>query len=518
MASFFDRFKTPSKQVTIPKRPAVIRSLPPSGVSSVNSQWYMSYRNIFTSPNANIRAQLPAARDAARKLASRDPFMVRYLDYLTVYVIGDSGMQLVPNAVDRDGNADTEANDIIRKAWNEWCVNAGFDGRFSFNDLEDLGIKSLGRDGEMLFRVVKGTGVNNRFKFALHPVDPYLLDINYNGPVGNGNHVIMGVEFDGLKRVAYHIWNQYGDSIYGQTGINRVRERVPADEIIFLYEDEYGNSVRGMPFIVPAIPTLFELYDFIGSYLEACTIAAKVPLVLEHTDARADNNSFDPTSALGAMGDEAQPLPSALTDAIAGYQAILEVPFGKTLKALNTPFPSQPIKDTVQVYLMQIAASLGMSYITFTGDSGNDVSATVRHGSQVERDYFRKLQSWVAQGFHHKVYRQWLEASILSGALPFAIQDIQRLSKVTFRGRGYRTVDPSKDLKGYTLAVEYGFMPRSYVAQELGYTDYEEMLRIMQRDNELEKKYGVTLMPFPNRQDTDNTESSDTDQPNEQPS
>lgn len=486
----FDRFNRQKPVPTIPKLAPRVRSLS-TGQYNVAPK-YAEYRQLFASPNSTIRANLSKAREASRTLAEKDGYMRKYLDMLSVYVIGDNGMQFLPQVVDNNGVLDTDANDILKKAWKEWCETASYDGQSTFTDLQDMAVKGLGRDGEMFFRLVRGPKVGNRFGFALHPVDPSLVHDGYNGPIGQTNSVVMGIEFANVRPVAYHIWTQFVDMTSNSGNRTRELERVPANEIIHVFEKEYGSEVRGLPWIVPAIPTLYDLYDFTAAHLQASKLAASIPLVLEYTDARTVATGFDSNGAKAAINaatsqDEPQPIQSLDIT----YQQIVEVPYGQKLGALNLAFPQQSYQETVAAYVAQIAAGLGMSYATFSGDNGNDTSATIRHGSQTERDYWKKIQTSVAEKFHKKVYRAWLEASIIAGALPFKVGDIDRLSKCEFRPRGFRSIDPTKDLKGFAIAIDYGFTTRSLVAQEIGVNDYEDLLRLKQREMELESKYGV---------------------------
>jgi lambda family phage portal protein len=486
----FDRFNRAKPTLQEPKRSsAQVRSL---NVGQSSPKKYAGYRGLFSSPNAMTRANLPRAREAARDLAASDGYMIKYLEMLSVYVVGDSGMQYLPQVTNADGTLDTETNDILKAAWNEWCEAASYDGMSSFINLQDMAVKGLGRDGESFFRFIRGNPnkVGNRFGFALHPIDAALVDINYTGYTTPDTVTIMGVEYRGVRPVAYHAWTEFAD--LGIAAQKRERERIPADEVLHLMDKDYGSEIRGMPWIVAAIPTLFDLYDFERAYLEACIVAASIPLVLENIDPRSDAGAFDTQGAMNQIGETTETTTDTMNGALdVSYQSILEVPSGKKLTAINSTFPNQSYKDTIEAYVAKIAAGLVMSYATFSGNNGNDTSATIRHGSQTERDYWKKIQADVAHGFHKKVFKAWLEQAILSNALPFSMKEFDRLLKCEFKPRGFRSINPTQDLKGFALALDYGLTTRSIIAQELGMNDYEDLLRIKKREMELEARYGV---------------------------
>lgn len=511
---FFDRFTRVKPTLVIPKKPLQVRSF---SLGNASPKKYAHYRGIFTSPNAMTRNDLPRAREAARDLAASDGYMQKYLEMLSTYVIGAQGMQYLPQVMNADGTLDTDTNDILRKAWNEWCECASYDGSMSFINLQDIAVKGLGRDGESFFRYIRGNPnkVGNRFGFALHPIDATLVDLTQPIRYTEGGVVVLGVEYDGVRPSAYNVWTDFAD--FGLNIQHRKLERIPADEVLHLIDKEYGSEIRGMPWIVAAIPILFDLYDFERAYLEACIVAASIPLVIHNNDPRANAGAFDTQGAMNQIGDTDTPPVDTLgnTGLDVSYQQILEVPAGKTLSGIQSQFPNQSYKDTIQSYVLKIAAAFNMSYATFSGDGGNDTSATVRNGSLLERDYWAKIQADVARGFHKKVFVAWLEQAILSNALPFAMKDFGRLSACEFKPRGFRTIDPTKDLKGYAIALDYGITTRSIVAQELGMNDYEDLLRIKQREMQLEQKYGVTWSDSGKMTQNTNTElvNSETDQP-----
>lgn len=467
-------------------------------VEALERTWYSINRGFLNSPNNEIRLQLEKTRDLSRLLASLDPYAAKYIELLSTMVVGAQGIQLSPQVTSADGTLDTDTNETIKKAWAEWCQEASYDGRYSFRELEQLGIRTIGRDGEGLFRIVRGKKVN-KFGFAIQPIDPNLLDINYNLTLSNGNYIIMGVEYNNVRPVAYHIWNRYASDVTVNANINRVRERVPADEILHIFDDDYGNLVRGLPWMSPAIKTLARLHEYLDAHLLACQVAAAAPLVMtsegmdgpQYGDVAVTNtvNADGTTSALNQT-------PNQFIDL--NYSQILELPANKKLEALNMQYPQSGFDVAVKTYLQGIAAALQVSYATLTSDSSAESYSTVRHGSIIERDHWAQVQEWYAKRFHNKVYRAWLEEALLSGALDLPANDPTAYYKVIWRPRGFRQIDPLKDMNAYLTGIEQGIYTREQIVAEMG-GDWRENIAVIASEMKFAQEAGVPLPEMSNK-------------------
>lgn len=459
-------------------------------ISGIESAWYNINRNFLNSPNSEIRYTLDKTRELSRLLVGIDGYAAKYIELLSVYVVGEQGMQISPRYT-RDGVLVDEVNEAITKAWNEWCEEASFDGRYSFKELEQLGIRTVGRDGEALFRIVRGKSVN-KFGFALQPLDPALLDINYNAKLEGEKFIYMGVEYDGVRPVAYHLFNRYANDLVSNGFVNRVRERVPADEIIHIFDDDYGTLVRGLPWLQPAIKTLARLHEFLDAHLLACQVAAAAPLVM--TSEGADTPDFEDVSVNTIQNSDGTT--STVNETMSpvinlNYSHILELPANKRLQALDLKYPTQGFDIAVKTYLQQIAAGLQVSYASLTSDSSQESYSTVRHGSIIERDHWKQVQNFYAQRFHKKVYRAWLEAALLTGALDLLGMP-EDYYAVDFRPRGFKHADPLKDMRAYVEGISQGLFTREQIVAEMG-GNWEENIKTIQKEQRFAAQHGVLL-------------------------
>jgi lambda family phage portal protein len=485
----FDRFTKQKSAVVIPRRkptPSYYRSR----VTGLENTWYSINRGFLNSPNKEVRYSLEKTRELSRLLVSIDGYAAKYIELLSVYVVGEQGMQISPQYT-QNGVLVDEVNVRITNAWNLWCEEASFDGRYSFKELEQLGIRGVGRDGEALFRIVRGKSVN-RFGFALQPLDPGLLDINYNAKLEGEKFIYMGVEYDGVRPVAYHLYNRYADELVTSGYVNRIRERVPADEIIHIFDDDYGNLVRGMPWLQPAIKTMARLHEYLDAHLLACQVAAAAPLVM--TSEGADTPDFEDVSVNSVKNGDGTT--STVNQEVApvinlNYSHILELPANKRLQALDLKYPTQGFDVAVKTYLQQIAAGLQVSYASLTSDSSQESYSTVRHGSIIERDHWKQVQNFYKQRFHKKVYRAWLEAALLTGALDLPGMP-EEYYNVEFRPRGFKHADPLKEMRAYVEGIAQGLYTREQIVAEMG-GNWEENIRTIQKEQRFAAEHGVLL-------------------------
>lgn len=464
-------------------------------------------RGVYASVNQDLLNTLERTRDLSRYLTGIDPFLARYQEVISVFVVGQDGLKLEPMVTNSNGKLAERVNNQIRRAWTDWCHEVTYDGQSSFNEVEQLLVRTIARDGEGLVRMITGKSVN-KYGFALQVLDPTLLDVTYNTVLDNkGNPdsqrvIIMGIEFDGRGRpVAYHIWNRLISDI---NMAPRVRERIPAEEILHIFDNSVPGAVRALPWTTAVLNTVSRLNQYMEVHLQACSIAATTPLVM--TNSEPDIVGPDDVAVNGLQTHT----PLRAPEINLAYSQILELDHGKSLSALNLNFPAQAMKQTVDAYLQSIAAGLFVSYATLTADPNSGNSANVRFSSIVEREHFAQIQRWLIKSFHMQVYKKWIESAILNGAITLPSINAEDYYNVTFRTTRHSTIDPAKDMKAYVEGINNGLYTRSQICAEMG-GDFFENIKQLAVEEEYIRKYGVNVsMGDPKQQDVSIEEASGT--------
>lgn len=454
-------------------------SLPKPAVRSRVDQIEQSFRTSsfkFSNPNLDLRRRLILARDLARQLVNTNTYAAAWREMVATYVVGDQGFQLQPQITKPDGSLDTDINDKIKKAWNDWADHyCSLDGQDTIVEICQTAIRNTATDGECLYRIVKGNV--NPYGIALQAIDPALLDVDFSKQLSDTRSIVMGIEFEGHKPVAYHIWNRH----VGLQGFPRELERVPADEIIHIYDND-NFTVRGLSWLAPAFRYLTQLDDFLVAHLKASNLAANAPLI----------ESFDSSSPAPIVSVEGNGEPEPLD--VPGFTSIY-VPQGKTVTATNLQFPNAQIETTVRLYLQAAAAALNMSYENLTSDYSNTSFSSGRLGGLKEKSHWRTCQRFFVMHFLMRVYRVWIKQAMLTRRITLPGVSSEYYS-VQFQPRGFSYIDPVKEMKAYAEGISQGLMTRTQICAELG-SNYADNIRTLAEEQNLAQEFGVQLDNLP---------------------
>jgi len=147
--------------------------------------------------------------------------------------------------------------------------------------------------------------------------------------------------------------------------------------------------------------------------------------------------------------------------------------------------------------LRGIAAGTGVSYEALSRDYSQSNYSSSRLALIDDRDLWRTLQQWWIRSFREPLYRDWMQAAVLAGAVPIRADEFalnrSRYESVRFKPRGWSWVDPTKEVNAYKEAVKAGFTTVSdVIAATGGGLDIEDVLE--QRRAELDMMAAADLM------------------------
>ena len=77
-------------------------------------------RGMFASANQDLLLHLERTRDLSRYLTKIDPYLQRYMEVISVFVVGQEGLKLEPVITSPNGKLAERVNNNIRKAWMDW--------------------------------------------------------------------------------------------------------------------------------------------------------------------------------------------------------------------------------------------------------------------------------------------------------------------------------------------------------------------------------------------------------------
>jgi len=441
------------------------RAFQASHISRLNGDWSV-YQG---SPNMEIGGNvIENLRNRSRNLAQNNDYVARYLSLLSTNVIGP-GIKLQVQSVDSNGQLDTSANQAIEKMWNDWQKDCDVSRQLSFVDIQQLLLKTIARDGEVLVRKVKG--FSNKFSFALQIIEPDMLDHKFNASLKNGNVVRMGVEQGSYgEPIAYHILSSHPSE-----NMNANRIRVPADEIIHLFKQDRAGQVRGVSWLSPVM----ERLNMLGKYEEAELVAARVG---------ASKMGFITTpDGGGYTGDDAM-LPGSLKADPGTFEQLAA---GEDFKEWNPTHPNSGFSQFSTSILRGVASGLNVSYHSLSSDLSSTSYSSARVGLIEERDYYRTVQNWFIERFMTDIYKEWLSIALTLEMSNLPLRKIGKFEQHAFKARGWQFINPEKEIAANIKAVGAGLKSAQEVAIESG-REITEIYQQLAEEKKLREKLGIT--------------------------
>lgn len=433
------------------------------------------------SADSELLGSLTRMRNRSRELERNEPLVRRYFDLMRINVIGRTGMKLQVKAKnDRNNDLDTAGNEAIEAAWKMFAMygNCSADGQHSMKSLSALALNTALRDGEAFFQVVRGS----RFVhgIALNPFEPDLIDETKTKRLKNGNRVRMGVEIDQYGRpVAYWVRQSHpGDTEFSSYSMAKER-RVPAKDIIHVKLARRIGQTRGEPALVPVITT----FKMINGHREAELVAARIAaskMGFFYTET-GDEYPADGVDEQGAPIMNVEP------------GTLHQLPPGMRFEEFNPSHPSTAFAAFQKNVLMSTAAGMNISYEALTGDVSGVSYSSLRQVAISERDYFGEVQDWFKDQFMMRVFEIWLRHVM---DFRYIMLPPSRFDKFfaasTFRSRGWKWVDPAKEVKAATDALHSGLLSLTEASDQMGY-DLDETFAQIQREKELAQSMSITL-------------------------
>lgn len=421
--------------------------------------------------NERLRRGLRVVRARARDLAANNDHARQFVRLYRRNVIGSSGFTLQVQALRPDGSLDELDSAACEKAFEAWGKQGICDvtGRYSFLDVQLMVSQHLARDGEVLIRRVRN---KSAFRYQLQLIDPALLDDQYNvADAGNGRRIRMGVETDEWGKVLAYYLLQDPDQAYATKRI-----RVPADEIWHLFLPEEIGQVRGVP---PMTSSMLRINNQ-GAYEDAAVVAARLGASKMGWFVSTGDSPPPNLASIATVDGATDTDPGQFTqDAEPGVFDVL--PQGYEFQSFDPDYPHANFDSFCKTSLRGIAAGLGVSYTSLTGDLSEANYSSARVGLLDEREEWKLIQSWLIEAWLAPMYSEWLEMALLSGQLALPMAKFDKFDKATWQGRRWQWIDPAKDNAANTDAIAHALTTPSAVIRESG-RDPEDVWREWGKD------------------------------------
>jgi lambda family phage portal protein len=449
-------------------KPARARSLDAAGGGR---RW----ANAPTLPSLNS-AVLAGATVSAHRAAyytRNNPWIASAVDSLVSNAVG-TGIK------PRSQHPDPAVRDGLHRLWDAWQRRADAAGLLDFYGLQALAVRAMIEGGEAFARLRTRLPVDGLdVPFQVEMVDREQVPTDQVADVA-GARVRAGIEFDALgRRVAFHVHRaRPGDPLATSLPIDLVR--VPAADMLHLFEPVAPGQLRGVTWLAPILLRLRELDAFEDAALTKAKVAALFAGFI--TDPAGDGAGL------------ADPAGDGTADLAMEPGALVPLRPGQDVRFAE-PKTDTAYGEFVRNQLRAIAAGLGLPYEAMSGDYSATNYSSARAALVEHRRRIERLQHGIiVPMLCRPVWERFVRVAVLSGALP--ARDFERDEGAYLSAEwlppAFDWVDPGKDVAAEIAAIGAGLKSRTQALAERGY-DAERIDAEIAADRAREARLGLSF-------------------------
>jgi lambda family phage portal protein len=366
---------------------------------------------------------------------------------------------------------DGSKHTLMDELWEEVFYGTGdasinYDGKGDGDTLQAINRHERFTSGEALNRMlIQRSGNPNRIPLKLQGINSEYLDISYNGM--NGAEQLFtryGITFDKVTNSKPTVYNFLDDQYFSiQPRSNSFeRVKVPAKNILHIFERKRQGQWRGVPFLASVLIPLYEIEDLCTATVRTQTEASAVSWIVHKVPNAVSSDAVGAVTFGGRLSpkDTTKQLAFATSGGTVQY-----VDNGGELQLVQSRDIGQNLVALLKEEYQKIAAALSIPYYKLTGDtSGLDFSSL--RGILTEQRQRLEFEYNIIDvpDFFAPLCKRFKELAL---ALNY---DVTEAVPVFHNPRWYG-VDDLKDFQAYLLAVASGFMPLQAVWELLGYDE-----------------------------------------------
>lgn len=452
-------------------------------VNRLNKDW-------LTTPysqNYLLRQEGRILRARARDMCANDPHFNKFLKMVRSNVVGAKGLQAQIRSRKARGKLDTDLNKLVAEIFWMWGLpeTCTVTRKMDWIGCQRLFVTHLARDGEALVQMV--SPADNPFGFALKFWNVDYLDETYNEELRDGRRIIMSVEIDADDRpIAYWLTTPASDINFTRRR-ERQRIRIPADQMIhaYLVQDEEAQ-VRGVSWFAPVLLTGKNTHVYKSSVIDSAKMTAMAGGFFT-------KETPDETEYKGEENEDGVEQDIEIDFSPGSFHILKD---GMKFEQFDPKQPTQNHAQFVQTLEREIATGLGVNYFNLSGDLSAVNYSSARVGLGEERELWREIQDFVGQMFCRPVYHAWCRSALLAGKLPVDTRQFAEIQNPIFRARGWRYVDPQKEIGANVEALQNNLATLTDVLADQG-IDITEHFETIKSERELAKAYELELTYLP---------------------
>lgn len=437
-----------------------------------------------TGPATASISGLGMLRRRSHAAVRNNPYAFSAIDRLVSNTIGTG---IVP----KPKHKVKEIRVALQELWEDWGEEADADGITDIYGLEALVCRAVYESGECFIRLrPRRLSDGLLVPLQLQVLEPEFVPYEKNELLSNGNQIMAGMEFNAIgQRVAYWMYLSHpGDSRTVPAGTYNKLVRIPADQVLHIYEPLRPGQLRGVPVLAPVLARLTALDEFDDAVLFRQEIANLFAGFI--TKPAPEEQEIDPITGQAVVmdSDGYSPMvglePGTMQELLPGE----EVNFSEPPDAGNT------YSDFMRQQLQAAAAGSGLPYELLTGDLREVNDRVIR---VVLNEFRRRIEQRQFGVFVHQFCRPvraaWLDMAVLSGAiaLPDYGENRRQYLRTRWIPQGWAYIHPLQDVQTKRIEVRAGFKSKTEVALSQGY-DTETIDAENAADNERADQLGLS--------------------------
>lgn len=389
--------------------------------------------------------------------------------------------------------ADKAKKKAVAELWDRWVKESDADGILNFYGQQALVTRAWIESGEVFVRLRYRRKGSMEVPLQVQVIESDFVpqfDTDYWPGMPDGNKIRQGIEIDKQgMRVAYWCYKAHPTDFTTETIDKSSLIRVPAAEMLHVFEPKRPGQLRGIPEFAAVLARLRNVADFDDAVLERQKLANLFTLFIKKAMPTA-GDGIDPLTGQPIEYDaEGMPL--------AGLQPGMsqELMPGEEPVFSNPPEAGTTYSDYMRTQHLGTAAGQGVPYELLSGDIVNISDRTLRVLIQEFRRFCEQRQWHVLIAMLcQRVRDAWTAQAILAGVVSHAIQ--HETATVEWAPHGWQYIHPVQDVQGKQMEVASGFRSRSSVIAERG-DDPETVDAERATDEDREKELGLPVTNQP---------------------
>ncbi|MCH8530356.1 MAG: phage portal protein [Saccharospirillum sp.] len=416
-------------------------------------------------PNLANLANLGTIRMRARDAIRNAPLAARAIEVDITNMIGTG---IVPRFEDR----------LLTDLWLQWEDECDAAGLYDIYGMQEAAVRAWREAGEAFVRMRwRRLADDLAVPLQLELLEADMLPLIDYPQLANGNRIIQGVEFNRVgRRVAYWFHREHPNESYS-TSVNLADlTRVPARDVVHLYEALRPGQVRGVPPMVVGLQRMQQMNDFDESTLERQKQASHFTAFFMRPE--PEDPGTDPVT-----GDPIEGREMADIEPGSGYTLLP----GEDVKFPDLPSLGGDYEPFQKISARVLAAGLSMPYELLTGDFSNLSDRTAR---VLINEYRRRVEQhqWnrIVRQMMRPIKLRFIEAGLLANTIPENTNDAVR-----WVPPAWPYFHPVQDVQAHVLEVKAGFRSQSDVIHSRGH-DPDQVRAERAEEQEADRKAGLT--------------------------